>query len=162
MRRYSPYSFLTSALDGDEWSASSLGRALVPEKGHRYPLYRRLGGPQSLFGHRATGKILSPLPGIEPRSPGRPARTRNYTDCATRLTVWICSTRYFLIRLVILSLTVSCQNGSVYSIFKLTLLTHPRKCRHIRFSWISTQTVLTSDQNVTVFGKSIEYRVGTS
>jgi hypothetical protein len=29
-RRYSPYSFLTSALDGGEWSASRPGRALPP------------------------------------------------------------------------------------------------------------------------------------
>jgi hypothetical protein len=51
-RRYSSYSFFTSALDGDEWSASRPGRALPPGKGPRYPLYRRLGGPQSRSGHR--------------------------------------------------------------------------------------------------------------
>jgi hypothetical protein len=44
-RKYSPYSFLTSALDGDEWSASRPVRALPPGKGPRYPLYSRLGGP---------------------------------------------------------------------------------------------------------------------
>jgi hypothetical protein len=32
-RRYSSYSFLTSALDGGDWSASRLGRALPPGKG---------------------------------------------------------------------------------------------------------------------------------
>jgi hypothetical protein len=32
-RRYSSYSFSTSALDGGEWSASRPGRALAPEKG---------------------------------------------------------------------------------------------------------------------------------
>jgi hypothetical protein len=32
-RRYSSYSFLTSALDGGEWSASRPGRALPPVKG---------------------------------------------------------------------------------------------------------------------------------
>jgi hypothetical protein len=31
-RRYSSYSFLTSALDGGEWSASRPGRALPPGK----------------------------------------------------------------------------------------------------------------------------------
>jgi hypothetical protein len=31
-RRYSSYSFLTSALDGGEWSASCPGRALPPGK----------------------------------------------------------------------------------------------------------------------------------
>jgi hypothetical protein len=46
-------------------------------KDPRYPLYRRMGGPQSRFGHtQARGKILSPLPGIEPRSPGRPAHSQ--------------------------------------------------------------------------------------
>jgi hypothetical protein len=49
---YSCYSFLTSALDGGEWSASRLGRALPQGKNPRYPLYRRLGGPQSRSGHR--------------------------------------------------------------------------------------------------------------
>jgi hypothetical protein len=51
-RRYSSYSFTTSALDGGEWSASRPGRSLPPVKGPRYPLYRRLGGPQSRSGHR--------------------------------------------------------------------------------------------------------------
>jgi hypothetical protein len=50
--RYSSYSFLTSALDGGEWSASRPGRALPWGKDPRYPLYRRLGGPQSRSGHR--------------------------------------------------------------------------------------------------------------
>jgi hypothetical protein len=35
-----------------EWSASRLGRALPPEKDPLYPLYRRLGGPQSRSGCR--------------------------------------------------------------------------------------------------------------
>jgi hypothetical protein len=34
----SSYSFTTSALDGDEWSASRLGRALPPEKGPPVPI----------------------------------------------------------------------------------------------------------------------------
>jgi hypothetical protein len=40
-RRYSSYSFLTSALDGGEWSASRHGRALSPTK---EPLYPFTGG----------------------------------------------------------------------------------------------------------------------
>jgi hypothetical protein len=51
-RKYSSYSFLTSALDGGEWSASRPGRALPRGKDPRYPLYRRLGVPQSRSGHR--------------------------------------------------------------------------------------------------------------
>jgi hypothetical protein len=51
-RRYSSYSFSTSALDGGEWLVSRPGRALAPGKGPRYPLYMRLGGPQSRSGHK--------------------------------------------------------------------------------------------------------------
>jgi hypothetical protein len=46
------YSFLTSALDGGEWSASRPCRALPWGKDPRYPLNRRLGGPQSRSGRR--------------------------------------------------------------------------------------------------------------
>jgi hypothetical protein len=35
-----------------EWSASRPGRALTQGKDPRYPLYMRLGGPQSRSGHR--------------------------------------------------------------------------------------------------------------
>jgi hypothetical protein len=51
-RRYSSYSFLTSVLDGGEWSASRPGRALPRGKDPRYPLHSRLGGPQSWSGPR--------------------------------------------------------------------------------------------------------------
>jgi hypothetical protein len=36
---------MTTALEGGEWSAARPGRTLPPGK-TRYPLYRRLGGPQ--------------------------------------------------------------------------------------------------------------------
>jgi hypothetical protein len=39
-KKYSSYSFLTSALDGGEWSASRPGHALSRGKDPRYPLYR--------------------------------------------------------------------------------------------------------------------------
>jgi hypothetical protein len=42
----------------------------------RYPLYRRLGGTQSRSGYRSYRKNPLPPPGIEPRSPGRPARSQ--------------------------------------------------------------------------------------
>jgi hypothetical protein len=45
-------SFLTSVLDGGEWSGSHSRRALPPGMDLRYPLHRRLGGPQSWSGHR--------------------------------------------------------------------------------------------------------------
>jgi hypothetical protein len=76
-RRYSTYSFMTSALDVGEWSASRPGRALTQGKGT--PGTHCTGGwvgPTGGLDTEARGKILSPLPGIEPRSPGRPARSQ--------------------------------------------------------------------------------------
>jgi hypothetical protein len=44
--------FLTSALVGGKWSASFTPRPLYPGgKNPRYPLYRRLGGPQNRSGN---------------------------------------------------------------------------------------------------------------
>jgi len=40
---------MTVALEGGEWSAASPGRTLPPGK-TRYPVYRRLGGPQGWSG----------------------------------------------------------------------------------------------------------------
>jgi hypothetical protein len=42
-RRYSSYSFSTSALDGSEWSASRPGRALAPGKGPPVPIAQEAG-----------------------------------------------------------------------------------------------------------------------
>jgi hypothetical protein len=75
--RYSSYSFSTSALDGGEWSASRPDRALPP--GERTPGTHCTGGwvgSRVGLDTEARGKILSPLPGIEPRSPGRAARSQ--------------------------------------------------------------------------------------
>jgi len=47
---------LTSALDGGEWSAShSQG------KSPQHPLDKRLGGPQSHFGHGSEEKNSQPI-----------------------------------------------------------------------------------------------------
>ena len=40
---------MTAALEGGDWSAARPGRTLPPGKS-RYPLYRRLGGPQGRSG----------------------------------------------------------------------------------------------------------------
>jgi hypothetical protein len=58
---------LTSALDGGEWSASCPRRVTPKERALRYPLDRRLRGPQSLFGRDGDEKYSQPPPGIEPR-----------------------------------------------------------------------------------------------
>jgi hypothetical protein len=57
--------FLISALNDDDWSASRPGR-FTPDGKPRFPLYRRLGGPQSRSGRCGVENYLLPLPGIEP------------------------------------------------------------------------------------------------
>jgi hypothetical protein len=79
-RRYSSYSFTTSALDEGEWSASRPGRDLPPAKRPRYPLYSRLGGPQSRSGHRLEEKSSVPA---GDRTPIFQSVARHYTDWAT-------------------------------------------------------------------------------
>ena len=54
---------MTTALEGDKGSGSRPGRSLPPGK-TRYPLYRRLSGPQVRSGQ--VRKISSP-PGFDPR-----------------------------------------------------------------------------------------------
>ena len=54
---------MTVALERGEWSAARPGRTLPPEK-TRYPLYRRLGGPQGRSGHAenlGTSKYLTQI-----------------------------------------------------------------------------------------------------
>ena len=71
---------MTTALEGGEGSASRPGRSLPPGK-TRYPLYRRLGGPQGRSGQ--VRKISVP-PGFDPRTI-QPVVSR-YTDWAVRPT----------------------------------------------------------------------------
>jgi len=72
--------FLDHGTKGGEGSASRPGRSLPPGK-TRYPLYRRLGGPQGRSGQ--VWKI-SPSPGFDPRTV-QPLASRNM-DWATRPT----------------------------------------------------------------------------
>ena len=55
---------MTTALERGERSGSRLGRCL-PRGKTRYPLYRRLGGPQ---GRSGQVRIISPPPGFDPRT----------------------------------------------------------------------------------------------
>jgi hypothetical protein len=73
-RRYSSYSFLTSTLAGVNGQRHDLAALYPLAKDPRYPLDRRLDGPQSRSGHRIQRKNPFPLPGIEPRPPGHPLR----------------------------------------------------------------------------------------
>jgi hypothetical protein len=69
-----PYSFMTTTLEGGVGSESRPGRSLPPGK-TRYPLYRRLGGPQ---GRSGQVRKMSPPPGFDPRTI-EPVASR-YTD----------------------------------------------------------------------------------
>ena len=69
---------MTTTLEGGEGSESRPGR-FIPPGTTRYPLYRRLGGPQGRSGQ--VRKIL-PQPGFDPRTV-QPVAIR-YTDYATR------------------------------------------------------------------------------
>jgi hypothetical protein len=52
-RRYSSYSFLTSALDGRKWSASRSGRSLAPGKGIPVPIVQEAGwAPEPVWTQR--------------------------------------------------------------------------------------------------------------
>ena len=69
---------MTTALEGGEGSASRPGHSLPPGK-TRYPLYRRLGGPQ---GRSGQVRKISPPPGFYPRTVQSAAS--RYNDYATR------------------------------------------------------------------------------
>jgi len=69
--------FLYNGTRRGEGSASRPGRSLPPWK-TRYPLYRRLGGPQ---GRSGQVRKISPPPGFNPRTV-QPVASR-YTDWAT-------------------------------------------------------------------------------
>jgi hypothetical protein len=56
-RRYSSYSFLTSALEGGEWSASRPGRALPPDKEPPVPTVQEAGwAPEAVWTQRLEEK----------------------------------------------------------------------------------------------------------
>jgi hypothetical protein len=65
--------YLTSVLDGGEWSASYIPQGKSP----RYPLDRRLGRPQTRSGHGVEEKNFQPPPRIEPRSSDGSARSQS-------------------------------------------------------------------------------------
>ena len=68
---------MSSALEGDEWSAARSGRTLPPGK-TRYPFYKRLVGPRAGLDRRK----ISLLQGLDPRTVQ--SVTSRYIDCATR------------------------------------------------------------------------------
>ena len=73
---------MTAALEGGGWSTPCPGRTLRPRK-TRYPLYRRLGGPQ---GRSGRSENLAPT-GI--RSPDRPACCQSLYLLSYPVHTWI-------------------------------------------------------------------------
>jgi hypothetical protein len=65
------YSLMTSALDRGVWSASRPGSALALGKNPGTHCTKGWVGPRAGLDTEGTGRILFPLPGIEPQSPGR-------------------------------------------------------------------------------------------
>jgi hypothetical protein len=75
-KRYSSYSFLTSALDGGEWSASRPGRALPP-----VPIGREAGwAPEPVWTQRLEEKSFAC---VGDRTPVVQSVVSHYTDWAT-------------------------------------------------------------------------------
>jgi len=77
---------MTAALEGGEWSTSRLGRSLTLGK-TRYPLNRRLGGPQGW-----SGRAENLVPTVIWSRTVQPVVSR-YTDWATRsiyIYIYVC------------------------------------------------------------------------
>jgi hypothetical protein len=76
-RRYSSYSFLTSALEGGEWSASRLGRALPPEKEPPVPIVQEAGwAPEPVWTQGVQEKSSA---SVGDRTPVAQSIVRQYT-----------------------------------------------------------------------------------
>jgi hypothetical protein len=77
-RRYSSYSFLTSALDGGEWSGSNPGRALPPGKGAPVLTVQEAGwAPEPVWTQRLEEKSSA---SVGDRTPVVQSVVRHYTD----------------------------------------------------------------------------------
>jgi hypothetical protein len=86
-RRYSCYSFSTSALDGGEWSVSLFGRALPPGKGPPVPIGQEAGwAPEPVWTQRLEEKSFRLCRGSNFDRPVVQPVATHYTDWATRLT----------------------------------------------------------------------------
>jgi hypothetical protein len=80
-RRYSSYSFLTSALEGGERSASRPGRALPPGKEPPVPIVQEaVWAPEPVWTQRLEKKSSA---SVGDRTPAVQSIVRHYTDWAT-------------------------------------------------------------------------------
>jgi hypothetical protein len=77
-RRYSSYCFLTSALEGGEWSASRPGRALAADKEPPVPIVQEAGwAPEPVWTQRLKEKSCAC---VGDRTPAVRSIVRHYTD----------------------------------------------------------------------------------
>jgi hypothetical protein len=77
-RRYSSYSFLTSALEGGEWSASRPGSALPPGKESQVPTEQEVGwAPEPVWTQRLGEK---PSASVGDRTPVVQSAVSHCTD----------------------------------------------------------------------------------
>jgi hypothetical protein len=83
-RRYSSYSFSTSALDGGGWSTSHSSRALAPKKGLPVPIVQEAGwAPALIWTQRPEEKSFRFCQGSNLDHPVVQPIARHYTDWAT-------------------------------------------------------------------------------
>jgi hypothetical protein len=82
-RRYSSYSFVTSALEGGEWSASRPGRALLPGKEPPVPTVQEAGwAPEPVWTQRLEEKFSA---SVGDRTPAVQSVVRHRIDWANLL-----------------------------------------------------------------------------
>jgi hypothetical protein len=87
-KRYSSYSFSTSALDGGQWSGSRPGLALAPRKGPPVPIVQEAGwAPELVWTQRIQEKSFCLCRASNLDCPVVKPVARHYTDWATRLTI---------------------------------------------------------------------------
>jgi hypothetical protein len=99
-RRYSSYSFLTSALDGGERSASRPGRTLPPGKGHSVPIGQEAGWtPEPVWTQRLEEKSSCICRGSNLDRPVVQSVAKYYTDWGTRLLTDFRGTRIYRARI---------------------------------------------------------------
>jgi hypothetical protein len=108
-RRYSSYSFLTSALEGGEWSASCSGRALPPGKEPPVPSVQEAGwAPDPVWTQRLEEKSSASV-GDRPR-PSSPWSDTVLTDLP-----WLLTLQWYVI--ILISLFISTYQYSVFMTF---------------------------------------------
>jgi hypothetical protein len=87
-RNYSSYSFLTSELDGGEWSASCSCRTLDPGRGHPVPIGQEAGrAPEPVWTQRLEEKSFYLCQGSNPNHLVVQSAIRHYT--VTLVVVWL-------------------------------------------------------------------------